>query len=103
MMTQSAPALARSPHSNPDIPWRERPFLPLKTAALLLGVSSASVYRLEAEGQLKFRRIAGRTLVDGPSLSQYVDAAATDDWAPSEQGAAAREKRRERAKAGWRD
>lgn len=99
MAVQAAATPTRAKSPKTEIPWRQRPFLPLLTAAGLLGLSSASLYRLEAEGRLSFNRLGGRTLVTVPSLIKLIDAA--DSWSPSERGAAARAKRSERARAGW--
>lgn len=87
----------RSPKST--IPWRERPFVPLLMAAELLGLSPASLYRLETEGKLTFRRLGGRTLVAVETIVTLIDAA--EDWAPSDRGAAARAARSERAANRW--
>jgi len=82
-----------------SIPWRDRPFLPLLSAAELLGVSPASLYRLETEGKLSFTRINGRTLVVVETIVALIDN--TEGWAPSTRGSAARAKRTERARARW--
>ena len=87
----------RSPKSS--IPWRDRPFVPLLLAAELLGLSPASLYRLETEGKLTFRRLGGRTLVSVETIVALIDAA--EDWTPSDRGAAARAARSDRAKARW--
>lgn len=79
-----------------NIPWRERPFVPLLMVSELLGVSPASVYRLETEGRLVFRHIGGRTVVTVTSLIDFVDTA--EEWSPSTQGTAARAARSERAR-----
>lgn len=63
------------------IPWRERPLLNLQDASKLLGVSTASIYRFEREGRLVFTRLAGRTLIETPSLIALVDS--TEAWSPS--------------------
>ncbi len=81
------------------VSWRERAFLPLATAAEVLGLSPASLYRFEAEGRLVFNRMAGRTLVNVNSLIVLIDSA--EEWAPSGRGAAARAKRSERARDRW--
>ncbi|WP_156752770.1 hypothetical protein [Mesorhizobium sp. WSM3873] len=95
-----APARAdRKKSPKAEIPWRQRPFLPLITAAELLGLSPSSLYRLESERRLTFNRLGGRTLVTVGSLITLIDSA--DDWTPSDRGSAARAKRQERARAGW--
>ncbi|MER9166216.1 helix-turn-helix domain-containing protein [Mesorhizobium australicum] len=95
-----APARAdRKKPAKPEIPWRQRPFLPLITAAELLGVSPSSLYRMESEGKLTFNKLGGRTLVAVSSLVKLIDTA--ECWTPSDRGSAARAKRQERARAGW--
>lgn len=83
-----------------QIPWRDRPLLPLKVASEVVGVSVASLYRFADEGKLKFRQLAGRTLVDTKSLIALADAA--DDWTPKNVGKEAREKRKQIARAALR-
>jgi hypothetical protein len=73
--------------------------MPLKAAAHVAGVSVASLYALEHKGALRFRRIAGRTVVTTASLAMLIDA--DEQWAPSEVGAAARAKRAELTKTAW--
>lgn len=102
MAVQAAAAPSRADRTKtrkPEIPWRQRPFLPLVAAAELLGLSPSSLYRLEAEGKLSFNRLGGRTLVAVGSIVKLVDTA--DSWTPSDRGSAARAKRQERARAGW--
>lgn len=94
-----ASASSRAPATSVDVPWQQRPMLPLATAAEIAGVSPASLYRFAAEGRLKFRRLAGRTLVETSSLIALVKTAET--WTPSNRGAAARAKRSERSRAAW--
>jgi hypothetical protein len=87
------------PKLSADTPWRDTAYLPLKRAAHVLGISVASLYRLEREGSLRFRRIAGRTLVRTPGVVVLAD---TDEpWTASKAGAAARERRAELAKTNW--
>ena len=76
----------------PHTLWRDRPLLPLKIASEVVGVSVASLYRFADEGRLKFRQLAGRTLVDTKSLVALADSAA--DWAPQSRGKEARAKRK---------
>jgi hypothetical protein len=83
------------------IPWRERPLQTLKTASEIAGVSVSSLYRLAAEGKLRFRKLAGRTVVETPSLVALVDSA--EAWTPSDRGKAARARRSEIARAAWRN
>jgi hypothetical protein len=76
-------------------PWRERPFLPIKTAAEIAGLSSATLYRFETEGRLSFKRLAGRTFVDTASFATLLQSA--EPWTPSKAGTAARAARATRA------
>jgi len=101
-------ALRRAPRTTQPTPatptrvdesWRAAAFLPLKRAATILGVSPASIYKLEAEKQLKFRRIAGRTLVAVAGIAAIVDR--DEPWTPSKAGEAARARRAELARANW--
>lgn len=83
-----------------DIHWSQRPLLPIKTAAELLGVSRSSIYRLESAGHLAFSKIGHRTVVRTASLLRYLEN--VEDWSSSEQGAAGRKAAAERAAAEWR-
>ena len=74
------------------LPWRERAFVQLGMSAEILGISPASVYNLEAKGQLAFRRVAGRTVVSVESLAALIDSA--EPWTASDRGATARASRR---------
>lgn len=99
---QAAPLLAPAAPvavPKPEMPWRDTAFLPLNRAAHVLGISPASLYRLENEGRLQFRRIAGRTLVATPTIAALADAA--EDWSPSTKGAEARARRAELVRANW--
>lgn len=60
--------------------WRDRPLLPMRTAAELAGVSRAALYKLSAHGRLKLKRLAGKTLVETESFVHLVDNA--DAWSP---------------------
>jgi len=99
MTIQAVAPMRADRKTKSEIPWRQRPFLPLETAAELLGLSRSSLYRLESEGKVIFNRLGGRTLVAVASVVKLVDAA--EQWAPSNRGSAARAKRRDRARAGW--
>ena len=81
-------ALATASPVETGLPWRDRAFLPLETAAEILGVSRSALYTMESRGDLAFRRIAGRTLVVVPSLIRLIERPET--WAASDRGAAAR-------------
>ena len=70
-----------------------------KRAAGVLGVSVSSLYNLERDKTLKFRRIAGRTVVVTRGVAALVDA--DEEWVPSAVGAAARARRAELVRAGW--
>lgn len=79
--------------------WRETEFVSVQAAAKIAGVSPASIYKAEATGKVKFRRLLGRTLVTTGSLIALLETAGT--WQPSERGSAGRAKRVERARATW--
>jgi hypothetical protein len=64
-----------------SIPWIDRPFLSLPTAAALLGCSSAKLYSLEAGGKIEFRRVAGRTVVVTEGIIRMIRDA--EPWTPS--------------------
>lgn len=57
------------------IPWRERPFLPVASAAALVGCSRAQLYKLAAEGRIGMAKLAGRTLVPTPTLIALLESA----------------------------
>ena len=80
-------------------PWRDRPFLQLKTASEIVGVSIASLYNFSDAGRLKLRNFGGRTLVDTKSLIALIETA--EDWAPKKRGEEARAKRKEIARAAF--
>jgi len=88
-----------APQAQVDESWRATAFLPLKRAAGVLGVSVSSLYNMERDKTLKFRRIAGRTVVVTRGVAALVDA--DEQWEPSAIGAAARARRAELVKAGW--
>ncbi len=92
-VARSMPKEASTPASTPapEVPWRDTAFLPLQRAAHVLGVSVASLYRLEQEGTLIFRRLRGRTLVRTGGVIALADA--DEPWTASAAGAAARVKR----------
>lgn len=94
----AAPAYeASKPIASPsdERPWRDTAFLPLPRAAHVLGVSVASLYRLQQEGTLKFQKRCGRTLVRTEGVIALADA--DEPWTASTAGAAARAKRSELA------
>lgn len=56
-------------------PFDDLPFLlPVPRAAVLLGISRASAYRLVANGELPSRRLGGRVYVVTAELRQIVAA-----------------------------
>jgi hypothetical protein len=79
------------------IHWRDRPLLRMKLAAEIACVSVASLYRQEKLGNLKFRQLAGRTLIDTESFIQFLDGAKA--WSPQPRTNAATAARVARAKA----
>lgn len=108
---QSAPARAPDPARPIDatpadetaggMSWRDTAFLSLQRAAQVLGISVASLYRLEQEGKVTFRRLAGRTLVKTAGVIALEDA--DEPWTASQAGSAARVKRAELAANGWKE
>ncbi|MDB5507726.1 MAG: hypothetical protein JWL93_195 [Hyphomicrobiales bacterium] len=84
-----------------DENWRASLYQSMQAAAKITGVSPASLYRLEAEGKLKLRRLAGRTLVETASLIALADMA--EPWTASQRGDEARRARVSRARAAWQD
>ncbi|RAZ83505.1 helix-turn-helix domain-containing protein [Cereibacter johrii] len=82
--------IGQSGHDTTRMPWRECAFIPVPRTADVLGISSASVYGLEAKGELSFRRVGGRTLVAVDSLSAYIDKVTKTAWTPSDRGKQAR-------------
>ena len=78
-------------------PWRDRPFLQLKAASEIAGVSVTTLYRFSDAGSLKLREFGGRTLVDTPSFIALI--ATAKAWTPKDRGKEARAKRKEIARA----
>lgn len=97
-VSQKSVAVA-PPQSEPH--WREYPVQTVQSASSIAGISPASLYRFAAEGRLKLRRLAGRTLVDTQSLIALIDSA--EDWTPSRRAEKARATRVERARAAWQE
>lgn len=96
-MSKCAPALLPQSASPPvQTPWRDRPFLQLKVASEIVGLSIASLYRFSDQGRLRFRVFGGRTLVDTKSLIALVDTA--QEWVPRDRGKEARAQRRKSAR-----
>lgn len=80
--------------------WRDKPVLPTKLAAEIAGVSIASLYRQSKLGNLQFKTVAGRTMIETNSLINLLDNAV--NWTPQSRTNAATAKRaakRARAKA----
>lgn len=73
------------------VPWRDRPVLTLKVAAEIVGLSVAGLYQLNAKGELHFKALGGRTLVDTQSLIALIENA--PDWKTNDRGREARAKR----------
>lgn len=67
-------------NSGSSIPWRERVLVPINFASEIIGVSRSTIYRLQADGKLVFKRIGGKTLVTVASLTHLLDN--PDDWTP---------------------
>jgi hypothetical protein len=83
-----------APHS-----WRDAVLLPLQQAKLISGVSTATLYRAQENGELDFRSLGGRTLVTTESLIKYIESATP--WVASDRGEAGRASRRVRAAEAW--
>jgi len=81
-----APRRAQSPRI--DANWHHAAFLPLQSAAFILGISPASLYGLEREGRLAFKHLAGRTLVPTADIIALVADAKTWVSAPASTKAA---------------
>lgn len=79
-------------HSRAQTPWRDRPFLQLKVAAEIIGLSPASLYRFSDEGKLTLKELGGRTLVETKSFIDLIDSA--EDWTAKTRGKEARAARR---------
>jgi predicted DNA-binding transcriptional regulator AlpA len=81
------------------IPWQQRPLLRLKLAEEITGLSSTSIYRLAHKKRLNLVRIAGRVLVETPSVIALISSA--EAWTPSKRGEAGRKKSAELARGRW--
>jgi hypothetical protein len=90
------PPVARPPEA-PQAPWRDRPFLQLKKAAEVVGVSVTTLYRFQNEGKLEFKNLGGRTLVNTQSLIALANSA--PEWTAKDRGKEARAARKDYAKA----
>lgn len=75
---------------SPIADWREREFLTIQVAAKVLGLSSASIYRLAHEGRITLRKLAGRTVVPTRDIQKIADAA--EMWESPRRGAAAQDR-----------
>lgn len=64
-------------------PWAQRPLLPLRVAADLLGISRSGLYRLQASGKLTFGKVGGKTVVKTSSLISYLET--IEEWPAGEQ------------------
>jgi hypothetical protein len=84
-----------------NIPWQQIPHQTMQEASRIASLSPASLYRYAAEGRLKLRRLAGRTLIDTQSLMALIESA--EEWTPSDRAEKARATRVERARAAWQD
>lgn len=85
--------------SAPALSWRDAPFLRMKNASEILGLSVASLYRLAHDGRLKLKKLEGRTLVETKSLIAVVESAS--DWTPAPKTTKATEARRARSAVSW--
>jgi hypothetical protein len=71
--------------------WQERPRLSKQLASEISASSVASLYKAADDGRLMLVRLYGRTLVDTPSLKEFMNSA--EPWTPSDRGKEARAKR----------
>jgi hypothetical protein len=98
---RNAAAATLNTSSSVDVNWRATLYQPMQAAAKIIGVSPASLYRLEAEGKLNLRRLAGRTLIETPSLIALADSA--EAWSASKRSEQAVQARVGRARAAWQE
>jgi len=71
--------------------WQDRPRLSMQLASEVSALSVASLYKAADEGALVLVRQYGRTLVETPSLIEFMNSA--EPWTPSDRGKEARAKR----------
>jgi len=71
--------------------WQDRPRLSMQLASEISALSVASLYKAADEGGLVLVRQYGRTLVETPSLIEFMKSA--EPWTPSDRGKEARAKR----------
>jgi hypothetical protein len=69
------------------IGWRDRPFQSMRSASDILGLSTATLYKMAARGDLHLKRLANRTLVATSEVVRLVDTA--EEWTPSSRTARA--------------
>lgn len=79
-----------------EVPWRERLFLTTQATAVILGVSVGTVYRLEKQGKLIFKRFAGKTLIETATVIALAGSA--EEYVPLDRADAARARRSELAR-----
>lgn len=77
--------------------WQDRPRLSMQVASEISALSVASLYKAADVGGLVLVRQSGRTLVETPSLIEFMKRA--EPWTPSDRGKEARAKR---AASHWR-
>jgi hypothetical protein len=70
---------------------QDRPRLSMQLASEISALSVASLYKAADEGGLVLVRQYGRTLVETPSLIEFMNSA--EPWTPSDRGKEARAKR----------
>jgi excisionase family DNA binding protein len=58
--------------------WHEKPVLPLREAAEVLGISRSGIYRLQAAGKITFAHIGSKVVVKVPSIIAYLKS--VDAW-----------------------
>ncbi len=85
----------------PPISWTERAFITVKEAALICGISAASLYGAAKANKIALQKLGGRSVVTPKELQRFIEAAATP-WAPSPAKAHnTAEARAARTRAAW--
>lgn len=83
------------------ISWSERAFVPVKEAALICGISAASIYGAAKQNKIALHKLGGRSVVASAELKRFLETAATP-WEPSPTRAHnTAEARAARTRAAW--
>ena len=95
---KSAVPHKREPHPGPKskhvpVPdnWQVLPFLTVQETAAIMRTSSASVYKAAKEERLRLVKVAGRTVVEVPTIIAFLGWCQTQPFVPSMRSAAARQ------------